>query len=334
MAVIGNTYITLADLFKRQDPNHQIAQIIELLAQTNPILQDMVVKPCNDGTTHLTTVRTGIPEGTWRKLYQGVQPSKSTTKQVRDATGFLENWSEVDAKLVDLSKDKAGLRLTEATAFIEGMSQTAASALFYGDQSTDPERITGLAPRFSALNAENGKQIIDAGGTGADNASIWFVVWGDRTVHGLYPDGSQAGLQREDKGKVTKTLPDGSVYDVYREKFQWDLGLSVRDWRYVARVANIKVPDLKVDASTGAKLFNSMISAYWRLHQRKITGGKAAIYCNSTVMEYLDHQSRNANSNVHLTWREAGPDSEPVLHFRNMPIRETDALLNTEARVV
>ncbi len=90
MATVGNTYLTLADVFKRTDADKQIATIIELLAQDNPILQDMIVKECNDGTTHLTTVRTGIPEATWRMLYQGVQPTKSTTAQVRDATGFAE----------------------------------------------------------------------------------------------------------------------------------------------------------------------------------------------------------------------------------------------------
>lgn len=170
MSTIGNTYLTLADVFKRTDADKQIAAVIELLAQDNPILQDMIVKECNDGTTHLTTVRTGIPEGTWRMLYQGVQPTKSTTAQVRDATGMIEAWSEIDEKLVRMTGDSAGLRLSEAQAFLEGLNQGVATSMFYGDQATSPAKFTGFAPRFNKIaTSGSGAQIVDAGGTGSDS---------------------------------------------------------------------------------------------------------------------------------------------------------------------
>jgi hypothetical protein len=334
MAAVGNTYLTLADVRRRQDPNDQIAHIVELLAQTNPAIHDAVVQECNDGTSHLTTVRTGIPTATWRQLYQGVQPTKSTTMQVRDTVGMAEAWSEVDSKLVELSTDPAGLRLSEATAFLEGMNNAMESTLWYGDQASAPAKFTGIAPRLGSLSAASGSQIVDAGGTGSDNTSIYIVGWAPNTVHLLFPKGSNAGLQREDKGKQTKTNSDGSILDVHREKFSWDIGLSVRDWRYLARVANIDVSDLTITAATGANLMDQLTKAYWKLHRRKLMGGNFAIYCNATVMEYLDHQSRRANSNVHLTWSEASETSEPVLKFRGMPIRQSDAILNTEARVV
>lgn len=332
MATIGNTYLTLADVFKRTDTNKQIAHIIEILAQHNPILQDMIVKECNDGTTHLTTIRTGIPEATWRMLYQAVQPQKSTTAQVRDATGFAEAWSEVDAKLIDLTQDKAGLRLSEATAFLEGMNQAMATSLFYGDQATSPARFTGLAPRFNKLaTSGSGAQIVDAGGTGSNNTSIWFVVWGDNTVHGLYPKGSKAGVVREDKGKQTKETPEG-VYDVYREKFQWDIGLSVRDYRYVARIANI---DVQAVRNGSVDLYSLMRKAYYKLHQRRVAGGRAAIYLNTDMLEALDALATNKGTTdnfVRLTRKEL--EGEEVLSYRGIPLRESDALLNTEARVV
>lgn len=333
MATVGNTYLTLADVFKRTDASKQIAAIIELLAQNNPILQDMIVKECNDGTTHLTTVRTGIPEATWRMLYQGVQPTKSTTAQVRDATGFAEAWSEIDAKLYELTQDKAGLRLSEASAFLEGLNQAMATSLFYGDQATSPAKFTGLAPRFNKLAASgSGAQIVDAGGTGSDNTSIWLVVWGENTVTGLYPKGSKAGVTREDKGVQTKSLPDGSVYDVVREKFQWDIGLSVRDYRYVSRVANIDVSDVKAGT---VKLYDFLRKAYYKLHQRRVIGGKAAIYLNTDMMEALDALATNGGTTdnfVRLTRKEI--EGEEVMTYRGIPLRETDALLNTEARVV
>lgn len=332
MATVGNTYLTLADVFKRKDPNDQTAAIIELLAESNPILQDMVVRPCNDGMSHLTTVRTGIPEATWRMLYQGVQPTKSTTAQVRDTCGMAEAWSEVDSKLVELDDDPAGLRLSEATAFLEGMNQQMATTLFYGDQATSPAKFTGLAPRFNTLTgAKSSSQIVNAGGSGSDNTSIWFVVWGERTVHGLFPKNGTAGLRREDKGKQTKTLADGSIYDVHREKFSWDIGLTVRDYRYVSRVANIDVSDVKAGS---VDLYKFMRSAYYKLQQRRVTGGRAAIYLNRDMLEALDALATNSGTTdnfVRLTRAEV--EGEEVLTYRGIPLRETDALLNTEAAV-
>ncbi len=331
MATVGNTYLTIGDLYKRKDPDDQIAAIIELLSETNPILEDAVALECNDGTKHLTTVRTGLPTATWRMLYQGVQPSKSTTKQVVDTTGMLESWSEVDADLVEKSGNPGAFRLSEATAFLEGMNQEMATAIFYHNSATDPEKPMGLAPRFDSLSAETGAQIVNAEGAGADNTSIWFVAWSDRTCHLLYPKGSKAGLQRDDKGKETKTNADGSLYDVYREKFKWDLGFSVRDWRYVVRIANIDVSNMQAGS---LDLYKFMRQAYYKLHQRKITGGRMAIYCNTDVKEALDAAGTNAGASdnfVRLKPMEIG--GKEVDTYRGIPVRECDAIHNVEPLV-
>lgn len=329
MATTGNTYPSLIDLYKNQEGGEVTATIIEMLTEINPILSEMIVRECNQGASHLTTVRSGLPTATWRELYQGVQPSKATNKQVTDATGMLEAWSEIDAKLVDISGNPGQFRLNEAQAFLQAMSNEMASTLFYGSAANE---FTGLAPRFNSLSAENGKQIIDAGGTGSDNTSIWMVVWGENTCHGLYPKGSMAGLGREDKGKTTKENADDGLYDVYREKFTWDMGLTVRDWRYVSRVANIDVSDMQAGS---VDLYKFLRKAFYALYQRRVAGGQAAIYCNTDVMEALDALATNNGTTdnfVRLKYTEI--QGEEVLAYRGIPIRECDALLNTEARVV
>lgn len=335
MATVGSTYLSIADMYKRTGKNGNIQEIIEMMGQVNPILQDMVVMEANEGTTHLTTMRTGLPTAAFRKLYQGVQPSKSTTKQVRDATATAEAWSEVDAKLVETAADGVGrakIRQTESTAFIEALSQTMAQRIFYGNTVAEPSEFLGLSPRFASLGAENGAQIVDAGGTGNDNTSIWFIVWGERTVHGIYPKGSRAGLQQEDKGKETTKDDEGGLYDVYRDKYSWDLGLSVRDWRYVARIANIDVAAMRAG---NVKLYDFLRKAYYKLHQRTVIGGRAAIYCNRDVLECLDALATNAGASdsfVRLTPMQI--EGKEVVTYRGIPLRESDALLNTEARVV
>ncbi|TRR45281.1 hypothetical protein DNP46_24955, partial [Salmonella enterica subsp. enterica serovar Panama] len=108
----------------------------------------------------------------------GVQPSKSTTVQVTDGIGMLETYAEIDKSLADLNGNTAEFRLSEDRAFIEAMNQQMARTLFYGDTSVNPQQFMGLSSRYSDLTATNAQNIIDAGGTGTDNTSIWLIVWG------------------------------------------------------------------------------------------------------------------------------------------------------------
>ena len=336
MATLSYANPTLLDLAKQSDyQGNVVSDIIEILNDTNPILQDLPVMECNSGTKHLTTIRSGIPQATWRRLYQGVQPQKGTNTQVEDTCGMLEAWSEVDAKLVALSANPRQFRLNEAIAFIEGMNQQMAEAIFYGNTDADPEQFMGLTPRFDSLSADNGGQIINAGGTGNANTSIWMVVWGPRTAHGLYPKGSKAGLGREDKGKTTKEVSDGSLYDVFREKFTWDIGLSVRDWRYVVRIANIDVTAMNAGTTD---MFGLLRDAFWACKQRQITGGRTAIYCNTDVCKALDKQATPTSATVSssvtpgaLRYTPSEIDGKEIMSHRGVPIRETDAIINTEA---
>lgn len=329
MATLTTTNPTLADLAKRQDPDGKIAKIIEILGGTNEILDDMVWLEANDGTGHKTTIRSGLPTGTWRKLNYGVQPEKSTTVQVRDACGMLESYAEVDKKLVDLSKDPAGFRLSEDRAFIEGMNQNMATTLFYGDSSANPERFTGLAPRFNSKSAENGQNILDAGGTGSNNTSIWLVCWDENILHGLYPEGTQAGLQTEDLGQQTLVDANGGRYEGYRTHYLWDCGMTLRDWRYVVRIANVDVTALTKNAASGADLIDLMVQAIEMLPNTRM--GRPVFYVNRTIRSFLRRQMMN-KSNVWLSMEEVA--GKKVLAFDQLPVKRVDALLNTEARVV
>jgi len=190
MATLSTIHPTLMDVAKRLDPDGKIDTIVEILAETNEILEDMVWMEGNLPTGHRTTIRSGLPAPTWRKLYGGVQPTKSRTVQVTDTCGMLEAYAEVDKALADLNGNTAAFRLSEDRAHIEGMNQEFASSLFYASEATAPEEITGFAPRFNLSTAENGENIIrqsNAQPDGTDNASIWLICWGENTCHGIYP---------------------------------------------------------------------------------------------------------------------------------------------------
>jgi hypothetical protein len=330
MATIGNTYLTLADLRKQQNKADEIADIIEIMAQQNEMLGDAPTMECNEGNSHLTTIRAGLPSPTWRKLYQGVQPTKGTTTQVRDTTGYMEDWSEIDAKLVEKAKNPAKFRMNESKAHLMGIAHELAETVIYGDTATDPEKFTGLTARYSDPNADNGNQLINGGGAGSTNTSIWFVTWGEQATHLLYPEGSPLGIQREDKGKDTKELTDGSLYDVYREKFGMDCGLSVRDWRQNVRIANVDVATLTKTGSTGADLIDLFIEALYRLDNPNAASGNLVIYCSRTIAKFMHKQAMN-KSNVQLTLEEFAGRKIPT--FAGIPIKRMDAILETESTV-
>lgn len=332
MSTIGNSVLTLTDWAKRLDPNGNTARIVEMLSQSNQMLDDAMFKEGNLPTGHRATLRTNLPTVAWRLLNQGTAPSKSTTAQVDFQTGILEAWSEVDVDLAELNGNVKAFRLSEAQAFIEAMSQEVQSTMIYGT-AANPEEFVGLASYYDSLTDNSGENIIDAGGTQSDNSSIYLVGWGDRSCYGIFPKGSKAGLTREDLGIVTVETTAGVAGNrmrAYQEHYKWKVGLAVEDWRRTARIANIDISSLVADgAGSSVKLIEYMIKAIHRIHNPE--GLKLAFYCNRTVAQMLDIQAQN-KSNVYLKVDEFA--GKRVLSFRGIPIRTVDALTETEARVV
>lgn len=331
MAVKGGNALTLTDWAKRQDPNGKPARIVEMLSQTNEILDDMLWLEGNLPTGHRTTTRTGLPRGAWRALNAGIPSEKSTTAQIDETCSLLEALGVVDEKLAELNGNTAEFRLSENAAFIEGLNQTMATAVFYSNSLLDPNTPLGLSPRYNDSTAKNGANIIKAGGTGADNTSIWLIVWGEQTVHGIYPKGSMAGLHHEDMG--IELVDDGSGlnrrFRAYRDHYRWENGIALRDWRFAVRQPNIDVSNLMDDPTGGTvQIINNMARMLHRVPNLQM--GRAAFYMNRTVREALDIQAMN-KSNMLLTLDEY--DGKFRTSFRGVPLRTTDALLNTEALV-
>lgn len=331
MSQLATTNPTMADVAKALDPDGKLAKVVEMMNQTNEILDDMPWIEGNLPTGHRTTIRTGLPQPTWRKLYGGVQPTKSTRAQVTDNCGMLEAYAEVDKALADLNSNTAEFRLSEDRAHIEGMSQALADTIFYGDEGVTPERFTGLAPRFNKLTgSESADNMINAGGSGGSCTSIWLIVWGENTVHGIYPKGSKAGLSMTDKGVVTIENVDGNNgrMEAYRSHYKLDCGLTVRDWRYIVRIANIKVATLTKDAATGADLLDLIAQAFEQVPS--LQAGRPALYCNRTVKSFLRRQQKNSK-NVQISMSDV--TGRRVMMLDEVPVRRCDRILNTEATI-
>lgn len=352
MSVIGNTFLGMADIYKGKTKTGEVADIINMMAQTNSMVLDAVTRPCNEGKSHKYTNINSLPAVSWGMLNRGIPRSKAGRSQAVDTTGFVEGMSTVDARMAQLEPNLQQFRLQEAQTFMESLSQEMERAIIYENQDSNPEKITGLAPRYNSLSAENGSQIIDAGGTGSDNTSIWFITWGTDGCHLIYPQGSMAGIEREDHGRQRVLDEDGNPYYAFEETFRWHCGVAVRDWRKIVRIANIDVSAMQADPSnidgSNNGLYYYMTKALHQLHgARNIDQGTAkngmdgnfgkgrtAIYCNKDVFEALDLLGTNAGANdnyVRLSPREV--EGRLVETYRNMPIRQSDQIVNTESRI-
>jgi len=346
MSTVGSLALTYADWAKRMEEGYKVSAIIELLSQTNEILDDMLVVQGNLPTGHKTTVRTGLPQATWRLLNQGVPNAKSTTAQIVDTCGNLETYSVIDKDIADLNGNTAEFRLSETRAFLEGMSQQVASTLIYGNQSVNPERFTGFAPRYSTTNTANSQtanNVISAGGTSNTNTSIWGVVWGSDTWHATFPMGKITGLQHRDMGEWPVQDSAGNTYQAYRDHYKWEIGLVGRDWRYCFRIPNIDVTQLT--GVSAANLINLIVRGLYKLPTAPVSAtaiqtsdtpavradmGRTVLYCNRVIRTYLDLQAMN-KTNVLLRLEEF--DGKVITTFRGIPVRTVDAILNNEAQV-
>jgi hypothetical protein len=336
MAALGSDKLTLLDWARRIDPDGKIATVAETLNHYNEVLDDITFVEGNLPTGHKVTVRASLPTPTWRLLNQGVTRTKSTSNQITETCGMMEAYSEIDKDLAMLNGNTSEFRFTEDLAHIEAMNQTFVSTLIYGDTSVDPEKFVGLAPRYYSISSGTTYgNVINGGGSGADNTSVWLVGWSPSTISGIFPKGSQAGLIVKDLGEQTVYDADLKPYQAYRTHFQWKCGIAVKDWRYVVRICNIDISDLETagdTSDTSANLLKMMSQALDKLPPNGTV--RPVFYCNNRVRAMI-RVKLFSKSNTYITlenWQSPISGlSRPTLAFQGVPIRRIDEITVAEA---
>jgi hypothetical protein len=331
MSTLAAGQLTLADFAKRLDPDGSVSALAELLSQSYDILDDITWQEGNLPTGHRMSARTSLPTVTWRALNAGTPVSKSTSAQYDEQIALLEGRSHVDAKLAGLNGNIASFRMSEDRAFVESMNVEFTSTLFNGNPGVDPKKFLGLAGRYAALSGANSQNVISAGGSQSDNASVWLVVWSPETVFGIFPKGSKAGLSHRDLGEESVADAAGNYYQALRTLLQWDAGLAIKDWRYVVRIANIDLSDwLGVTGTQATTAATNLIKLMSRALDRipNLNAGRAAFYASRTIYSGLRLQALERSQQV-LTIQDAltqfgQPRKETT--FLGVPLRLVDSL--------
>jgi hypothetical protein len=340
MAAKGASLVTLADVAKSKDK--QIGKVAEVLVQHNAMLNDIPYQEMNEGTVHKEDIRSALPEVYYRKANQPIPASKSTIEERTFTATHFESKSQIDRAVAERGgMDRVSYnRWNQAQGHLQAHANELASLMIYGSPATSNRKTAGFFDIYStvATTEETSKQIIDAGGTGSDNCSILKVHWGERSVFGVYPKGTNAGLTRIDHSKGGKLVKipgidqNGNAGDFwgYEEEFMTDHGLVVKDYRQAARIANIDVSNL-VSGAGAADLIDLMISADYKIDSKE--NGQGVWYVNRTIYAHLHKQAlTKVGAGAGLTYDNY--QGKPVLMFLGSPVRLMDAMLNSEARVV
>lgn len=329
MSVMGEV-MNLRDLaIATSSMNSPQTAVVELMTKACPLLEDMAFVQGNLPTGHKFTIRTALPKPTFRRLYEGVKPTRSTTRTITEDCAMLEATCEIDAKHLELMDNKDFYRIQEAWAHIEGMTQEFSDTLWYGDNSVNPEKFTGFAKRYGSLSGEFGKYIIDAGGTGPNLQSVWFMVWSPYTLFGIVPKNSKAGVQHF-KGEIQDIVdPDNQgTYRGYRDRFQWDCGLVVKDPRYVVRIANIDMDALKTfgtPTDTSPNLVFLLNEATNLVQSTQV--GRPVFYMSRDMRQEWEHQLLKSSYIIRTPDEATGKLTEK---YKGFPYKIDDTLVNED----
>lgn len=333
MPTLNNSAYTLLDWRERTNPDGNIAEIIEVLAQSNDILTDMTFIEGNLPTGIVTTRRTRNPEVFIRRINEGVPYSKSGAKQITDTATMYETRSKVDVALLKLQNDPAKFRYSEDLAFVAAFGDRIAKDVIYGQTNEDnPDQFNGLDIRLRYLGntsdpTKEGYTTIDAGGTGSAFTSIYFVNWGERTCSGFFPKNGKAGLQHEDLGQQTVKDANDNEYEAMVTKWNWDVGLTVRDYRAVGALRNIDAAWFSTATSAQKqKIIENVI----RVHDR-LRNPNAIMYCSRSMYTLFKLCLLDKN-NVHVDLVTL-QNGIRELRVDGMTVRKLDAIREDEAKV-
>lgn len=347
MATLTPGAFTYAEWALRRDSTGRLSQLVNMLSQANEILDDMLSIEANSGNAHEFTQVVKLPTPTRRVYNQGVPATLAAVAKEITTAAEYGDWAIIDRSLAELGDDAEGQRTQEVELHMQGLGQAVASDLFYANRNTDPTAFTGFANIYNTVSTATSAiagNVIDCGGTGSTNTSMWLMGWGPNSIFTFYPQGTQLGIRHTPFPALPKADANGNEYIVLRDYIEWKLGLGIKDWRYCVRACNIDVTLL--NGGSAANLISTLVRMVHRVPVTpsgvaNVQGSDApqglsginrwAIYVDRTVGTYLDLQAMN-KTNVLLQQEQWM--GKAITTFRGIPVRTVDALLDTESRVV
>lgn len=308
---------------------------VQMLAQNNMSVMDVPFVQCNDGGTHLWNLQTSLPTVTKTAYGEGTPVSHSQKSQLREEPSLLTGFASVEKELGRVGGQMGTLRAKEDSAFAEAMRQQFAQMQFYANRTTNQRDFYGFCTLYNSLTGTRSANVFSCGGATANaQTSIVGVNWG-ADVYGVFPEGTTAGLEKEDLGTQVSTLPSGNKLITVDTFHKWYVSLIVEAWQSVVRICNIQVADANALANNQAptsfaNILHKMVLAKLRIRRP----GRFVWYCNDVVYGLMMRLGLEKSANG-FTVKEAvtqfGTFEE--LYYLGSPVRRVDQILSTESVV-
>ena len=346
MAIKGSNYWTYRDFASGKLPNGNFdPDVINMIAENNPFMNDILWKQCNKGREDITTIKTGMPTATIRAFYQGVVPSKGAKKQVANSCATISSMLRFDWRAYQAEKDKAAFLKDEHADHSEVVTAGVAKLLAYGDTKSNPEAINGWSTiygdcatdkftddQISAFYCLDGSHKAQA--TAAEALrSIYLIGWGSKSMYATYPEGSNAGIDigtlRSEYDDDEQDYPDGEKRKMLWgiQEFNHDVGLTCKDYRRSGRICNIDLARA-FDAS-GVPDYTELIRRL--VFRRKEEGTNAHFYMCRQMFEVLSVQfSRKTQDNA-IKYGDLQQKLDSTI--LGIPVSFNDVFSRDEARV-
>lgn len=286
----------------------QLTGLIEDVAKAHPEIEIGAARPIK-GISYKTLVRTALPATGFRNANEGTATQKSRWENRTFEAMILNPQWEADVAVADRHEDGAEAFIAlEASGQMESSMQTICTQFYYGTGTGgDAKGMPGLLQSLDTTN-----MVVDAGGT-TDNiaSSVWAVRFGPKSVQWLWGNNGNLGLS--DITKVRVTDASGNPYTAYRQEILAYPGLQFGE---VFAAGRIK----KLTTDSGKGLTDTLIA---QLLAKFPVGRLPDVLLMSRRSLQQLQSSRTATTTT------GAPAPFPTEAF-GIPIRPTDAILNTE----
>ena len=340
----AGTNISQAEMTRRETPDGRLANLIDVISETNAIIDDADFIEANNGNYHEETRVASEPTGQERAYNQGIAGEAGVTEKVIEPSSMIDGLSEIDAAQLRHAPDPLGFRDQEDRIYLRGMAKTFASRLFDGNRSTNNLQINGINNRAD-YNVLSSPYTYDNGeGDTADAStftSIYAIQWGPRMVQLFHPrndaiggDAANRGISLTDYGRSIIQDANASAlkYPAFQTWLELHFGLFIFDPRKIRRIVNIAT------ATNNGTTFKSFHEDHMiDLHADAVADGGTegmVFYCNATVFAQIDKRANEkGNASFATNMEGEGPFAKPVTRWNGIPIRLVAQITSTQADI-
>ena len=310
------------------------------LFETNHMLADATVQEANEVLGHTGTRQSSLPTPQIVKVGDYWTGSVAQWSKFHDDISIFRDTIIVPKDVETLHG--AGRVSQVEDSHKEGFGQGVQNHLIYGSSAADPEKFDGLDVRYTTPDDGGGSNselnpastadygVWDAGGTGSDTTSIWFIQWGQLKTSLITPfQDPQMGIKITDMGlqkqENTSSVTSENVphrWAFYTE-LEWMLGLSIYDLRGVARLRNIESSIDAIDVGLKKQIIEIQTEAF---------KGPEMVWMY-VPPRIETHMKIMAESKTNVMYSKDNPYDIKLLTWDQSPIRRVDAINLTETAV-